>query len=77
MARQASDRVRLRRVDDEELLDGGSTHVGQVVRIGDTVRRPRTAGAELVEAFLIHLERVGGSSTLPASAESTTAAGRS
>lgn len=59
MARQASDRARLRRVDDEELLDGGSTHVGQVVRIGDTVRRPRTAGAELAEAFLIHLERVG------------------
>jgi hypothetical protein len=46
-------------VSDGELLDGGSTHVGQVVRIGDTVRRPRTAAAEVSEAFLLHLERVG------------------
>ncbi len=44
---------------DEEILGGGSTHDGQVVRIGSTVHRPRTAGAELVESFLVHLERVG------------------
>ncbi|MEO6651469.1 MAG: phosphotransferase [Ilumatobacteraceae bacterium] len=43
----------------EEPLVGGGTHVGQVIRVGDTVRRPRAAGAELVESFLLHLERVG------------------
>lgn len=46
-------------VDNEELLSGGSTHAGRVVRIGNTVRRPRTAGAELAETFLVHLEHVG------------------
>ena len=59
MARGASGQARLHRVGDEELLDGGRSHVGQVVRIGGTVHRPRTAGAELAEAFFIHLEQVG------------------
>lgn len=63
-------------MSDEELLDGGSTHVGQVVRIGDTVRRPRTAGAELAEAFLAHTSSGLDSSTLPACAELMTSAGR-
>lgn len=44
---------------DPIVLGGGSTNVGEVVRIGDTVRRPREPGAGLVEAFLVHLERVG------------------
>lgn len=43
----------------EEILGGGGTHVGQVVRIGNTVHRPRTTGAALVEALLVHLERRG------------------
>lgn len=46
-------------VDDAEILSGGSTHGGRIVRIGDKVHRPRTAGAELVESFLVHLEQVG------------------
>jgi len=51
--------VRLPAVDKEEPLGGGGTHAGRIVRIGHTVRRPRTASAELVEAFLVHLEEVG------------------
>ncbi len=34
-------------------------HPGGVVRVGDTVRRPRPAGSEAVEALLVHLELVG------------------
>lgn len=30
-----------------------------VVRVGNTVRRPRQAGSDLLEALLTHLERVG------------------
>lgn len=45
--------------DDEVVLDGGGTHTGRVVRIGAEIRRPRTEGADLVESFLVHLERVG------------------
>ena len=41
------------------MLDGGNFHLGAVVRIGDTVHRPRARGADLTEAFLLHLERVG------------------
>ena len=44
---------------DEHVLDGGSQHAGAVVRVGDTVRRPRSAGHEVVEALLMHLERMG------------------
>lgn len=45
--------------DDEQVLGGGQSHVGAVVRVGDTVHRPRSAGADLVESLLVHLERVG------------------
>lgn len=46
-------------MSDEQVLSGGSTHNGQVVRVGDEIHRPRTQGAELVESFLLHLELVG------------------
>lgn len=45
--------------EDEVVLGGGGTHIGEVVRIGDEVHRPRTAGSDLAESFLLHLERVG------------------
>jgi Ser/Thr protein kinase RdoA (MazF antagonist) len=45
--------------DDERILSGGSEHHRTVVRIGDTVHRPRTSGYEVVEAMLTHLEEVG------------------
>lgn len=51
----ARDSSRERRTGAER----GSTHNGQVVRVGDEVHRPRTQGAELVESFLLHLELVG------------------
>lgn len=44
---------------DEEQLSGGRANAGAVVRIGDTVRRPRGLGAPVVEALLSHLEHVG------------------
>ena len=44
---------------DEEVLAGGVLNAGRIVRIGDTVRRPRAGGAELHEAVLLHLERAG------------------
>lgn len=43
----------------EHVLTGGSENEGEVTRVGDTVRRPRRAGFEVVEALLQHLERVG------------------
>ncbi len=43
----------------EEVLNGGPENAGTVVRIGDTVRRPRGAGHEVVEGLLKHLEGVG------------------
>lgn len=42
-----------------EPLPGGSTNAGAVVRIGDTIRRPRGDGHEIVEALLLHLADVG------------------
>ena len=44
---------------DERVFDGGSENHGAVVRVGNTVRRPRGAGCEVVEALLEHLERLG------------------
>lgn len=44
---------------DECVFDGGSENRGAVVRVGSTVRRPRGAGCEVVEALLTHLEQVG------------------
>ncbi len=43
----------------ERVFDGGSENQGVVVRVGNTVRRPRGAGHEVTEALLVHLERVG------------------
>src|SRR5207302_1190481 len=43
---------------EERPLPGGNMTAG-VVRVGDTVRRPRTASWRAVHALLRHLERVG------------------
>jgi hypothetical protein len=43
----------------EEVLLGGTANRGRVVRVGDTVRRPRTATSHAVHALLRHLERAG------------------
>ncbi len=43
----------------EEILHGGPENRGTVVRVGDTVRRPRSAGHEVVEGLLEHLQKVG------------------
>ena len=40
-------------------LAGGNVNPGQVVRVGDTVRKPTRPGCESVHAVLLHLERVG------------------
>lgn len=45
--------------DQPRALSGGRLNVGQVFRIGDTVRRPRREGSDVVEALLVHLEAVG------------------
>lgn len=42
----------------EEILTGGRENPGQVVRIEDTVRRPRSDGHLVTEALLLHLESV-------------------
>ena len=44
---------------DEVVLAGGTTNVGRVTRVGDTVRRPRRPTSEATEALLAHLEQVG------------------
>jgi hypothetical protein len=40
-------------------LHGGTANRGLVVRVGDTVRRPQTAGSAAVHDLLVHLEEVG------------------
>ena len=45
-------------LDDEVPLLGGDVTVG-VVRVGDTVRRPRQVQSDFVAAYLMHLERAG------------------
>jgi hypothetical protein len=45
--------------EDEIVLAGGTTNVGRVTRVGDTVRRPRRPTSEATEALLDHLEQVG------------------
>ena len=45
--------------EDEVVLAGGTTNVGRVTRVGDTVRRPRRPTSEATEALLDHLEQVG------------------
>jgi len=42
----------------EQELSGGRTNAGSVVRVGDTVRRPRRPGFEVVEGLLKHFEGV-------------------
>jgi hypothetical protein len=44
---------------EEVLLHGGTTNVGLVSRVGDTVRRPLRPTSEATRALLEHLERVG------------------
>ncbi|MEP7092238.1 MAG: phosphotransferase [Nocardioidaceae bacterium] len=44
-------------MSQEQPLTGGTTE--GVVRVGDTVRRPRTERSPAVEALLLHLEAVG------------------
>ncbi len=44
---------------DEVVLPGGMGSGGAVVRVGDTVRRPAKPTDHSVNAFLVHLERVG------------------
>jgi Ser/Thr protein kinase RdoA (MazF antagonist) len=41
------------------ILRGGYTNAGQVVRVGDTVRRPWRATSPATGALLVHLERAG------------------
>jgi hypothetical protein len=43
----------------EVQLTGGTANRGLVLRVGDTVRRPRPPGADGVHALLRHLEEVG------------------
>lgn len=50
----------LGRVDGPEVeLTGGTANQGLVVRVGDTVRRPRRPTTPATHALLRHLERVG------------------
>lgn len=44
---------------DEEILAGGTAHHGRVVRIGDTVRRPRRERSPATHALLAYLEDHG------------------
>lgn len=44
---------------EETVLRGGVSNDGLVVRVGDTVRRPRGPGTAAVHALLRHLEDVG------------------
>jgi hypothetical protein len=43
----------------EEPLAGGFGNLGEVVRVGDTVRRPPRESTAAVRALLLHLEAVG------------------
>jgi len=47
------------RHDHEVPLPGGIANRGKVVRIGDTVHRPRRDTSAATHALLHHLERVG------------------
>ena len=46
-------------VPKEEPLAGGIANLGKVVRVGDTVRRPRTPHTDAIFALLEHLHDVG------------------
>jgi Phosphotransferase enzyme family len=43
----------------EEPLDGGYDNRGEIVRVGDTLRRPARQSTLAVRALLLHLEREG------------------
>lgn len=47
------------RPEREVLLLGGIANQGQVVRVGDTVRRPQRSWSAATHALLLHLEAVG------------------
>jgi len=47
------------RMGADEVLQGGMANAGAVVRVGDTVRRPRRSNSDSVAALLQHLETVG------------------
>ena len=52
--------MRLERSHEAEVvLAGGMTNAGLVMRVGNTVRRPRRPTSEATEALLGHLEEVG------------------
>jgi Phosphotransferase enzyme family len=52
--------VRIEPLDEDEVvLAGGTTNVGRVTRVGNTVRRPRRPTSDATEALLDHLEQVG------------------
>ncbi len=46
-------------MDEEEVLTGGLSHAGLVVRVGDTVRRPVVASTPAVQRLLAHLRAEG------------------
>ncbi|MGR6963304.1 phosphotransferase [Geodermatophilus sp. URMC 61] len=48
-----------RESEPEVLLHGGTANRGQVVRVGDTVRRPQRATSPATHALLCHLADVG------------------
>lgn len=53
--------VQMKDVPDEIPLAGGWV-TSSVVRVGDTVRRPRSPNVAFVESLLAHLDHVGASS---------------
>lgn len=50
---------------DEEVLAGGVANAGSVVRVGDTVRRPRKPQSATVQHFLQHLVDQGLEGVVP------------
>lgn len=52
-------------VVDEEVLPGGVANPGAVVRVGDTVRRPRKTQSDAVHAYLHHLVEHGLGGVVP------------
>jgi Phosphotransferase enzyme family len=46
-------------MNSEEVLPGGFTNAGRVIRVGDTVRRPQRPTSPATWALFEHLERVG------------------
>jgi len=52
--------------DEEEVLAGGVANPGAVVRVGTTVRRPRTPQSTSVQVFLQHLVDHGLAGVVPA-----------